>query len=74
MLFLIGNGAQADGKLKSASGMIAIGQSKADNNEPIAIGVKTEATGNNGTAVGGYAKTIKLLLVLHSIHKQLLMV
>ena len=55
----IGNGAQADGKAKSASGMIAIGQEvKADNNNTIAIGVKTEATGNNGTAVGGYAKAI----------------
>jgi len=55
----IGNGAQADGKAKSASGMIAIGQEvKADNNNTIAIGVKTEATGNNGIAVGGYAKAI----------------
>ena len=55
----IGNGAQADGKAKSASGMIAIGQEvKADNNNTIAIGVKTEATGNNGTAVGGYSKAI----------------
>ncbi|PQL57120.1 ESPR-type extended signal peptide-containing protein [Veillonella infantium] len=55
----IGNGAQADGKAKSASGMIAIGQEvKADNNNTIAIGVKTEATGNNGTAVGSYAKSI----------------
>ena len=55
----IGNGAQADGKAKSASGMIAIGQEvKADNNNTIAIGVKTEATGNNGTAVGGYAIAI----------------
>ena len=55
----IGNGAQADGKAKSASGMIAIGQEvKADDNNTIAIGVKTEATGNNGTAVGGYAKAI----------------
>ena len=55
----IGNGAQADGKAKSASGMIAIGEEvKADNNNTIAIGVKTEATGNNGTAVGSYAKSI----------------
>ena len=55
----IGNGAQADGKAKSASGMIAIGQEvTADNNNTIAIGVKTEATGNNGTAIGGYAKAI----------------
>ena len=55
----IGNGAQADGKAKSASGMIAIGQEViADNNNTIAIGVKTEATGNNGTAVGSYAKAI----------------
>jgi len=55
----IGNGAQADGKAKSASGMIAIGQEvKADNNNTIAIGVKTEATGNNGTAIGGYAQAI----------------
>ena len=55
----IGNGAQADGKAKSASGMIAIGQEvKADNNNTIAIGVKTEATGNNGTAVGSYAQAI----------------
>ena len=55
----IGNGAQADGKAKSASGMIAIGQEvKADNNNTIAIGVKTEATGNNGTAVGSYANAI----------------
>ena len=55
----IGNGAQADGKAKSASGMIAIGQEViADNNNTIAIGVKTEATGNNGTAVGSYAKSI----------------
>ena len=55
----IGNGAQADGKAKSASGMIAIGQEvTADNNNTIAIGVKTEATGNNGTAIGGYAQAI----------------
>ena len=55
----IGSGAQADGKAKGASGMIAIGQEvTADNNNTIAIGVKTEATGNNGTAVGGYAKAI----------------
>ena len=55
----IGNGAQADGKAKSASGMIAIGQEvTADNNNTIAIGVKTEATGNNGTAIGGYSKAM----------------
>ena len=55
----IGNGAQADGKDKSASGMIAIGQDVlADNNNTIAVGVKTQATGNNGTAIGGYAKAM----------------
>ena len=55
----IGNGAQADGKAKSASGMIAIGQDVlADNNNTIAVGVKTQATGNNSTAVGGYSKAI----------------
>ena len=55
----IGNGAQADGKAKSASGMIAIGQEvKADNNNTIAVGVKTQATGNNSTAIGGYAQAI----------------
>ena len=55
----IGNGAQADGKNKSASGMIAIGQDVlADNNNTIAVGVKTQATGNNGTAIGGYAKAM----------------
>ena len=55
----IGNGAQADGKDKSASGMIAIGQDVlADNNNTIAVGVKTQATGNNSTAVGGYSKAI----------------
>ncbi|MDU5866789.1 MAG: ESPR-type extended signal peptide-containing protein, partial [Veillonella sp.] len=55
----IGSGAQADGKAKGASGMIAIGQEvTADNNNTIAIGVKTAATGNNGTAVGGYAQAI----------------
>ena len=55
----IGNGAQADGKAKSASGMIAIGQDVlADNNNTIAVGVKTQATGNNSTAVGGYSQAI----------------
>ena len=50
----IGNGAQADGKIKHASGMIAIGQDVlADNNNTIAIGVQTQATGNNSTAIGG---------------------
>ena len=55
----IGNGAQADGKAKSASGMIAIGQEVlADNNNTVAIGVKTKATGNNGLAVGSYTQAL----------------
>ena len=55
----IGNGAQADGKAKSASGMIAIGQDvTADNNNTVAIGVQTKATGNNALAVGSTAQAI----------------
>ena len=55
----IGSGAQADGKAKSASGMIAIGQEvTADNNNTVAIGVQTKATGNNALAVGSTAQAI----------------
>ena len=52
----IGNGAQADGRVNSASGGIAIGQNvKATHNNTIAVGVGTNATGSNSTAVGSSA-------------------
>ena len=55
----IGNGAQADGTAKSASGMIAIGQEvTADNNNTVAIGVQTKATGSNALAIGSTAQAI----------------
>ena len=49
----IGNGAQADGKAKSASGMIAIGQDVlADSNNSIAMGVEAKATAAQSIAFG----------------------
>ena len=49
----IGNGAQADGKAKSASGMIAIGQDVlADSNNSIAMGIEAKATAAQSIAFG----------------------
>ena len=49
----IGNGAQADGKAKSASGMIAIGQDVlADSTNSIAMGIEAKATAAQAIAFG----------------------
>ena len=49
----IGNGAQADGKAKSASGMIAIGQDVlADSYNSIAMGIEAKATAAQSIAFG----------------------